>query len=329
MALTMPPTIYDWRDLPFRELWCVDTEYYPGAGLNHGGVEGDFITPLCVVAHEMRSGQTVRLRQDQLGPFPPYRLDNEALLFGYNLAAEFGFHIAKGWGEPACAIDAYIEFRHATNDGSLKSGDRDKGFYSLAGALRYFLEDEIDVTRKDTMRDRILQSPPFSDEEQHEIDLYCTDDTCALARAIPHIVPTIRSLPQAMMRAKVQWATAKIERRGIPVDGLKLAALRRHWTGMRTDLVRELGRPFGCYEIVDGEAHWRTEQFAELLHRRQMTWPTLPSGALDLKDQTFREMAGLYPFIEPLRELRYSLSKLRFNDLAIGGDHRNRTPLWA
>ena len=47
------------------------------------------------------------------------------------------------------------------------------------------------------------------------------------------------------------------------------------------------------------------------------------------RDQTFREMAGKYPHIEPLRELRYSLSKLRLNDLAVGSDHRNRAPLWA
>jgi hypothetical protein len=39
------------------------------------------------------------------------------LIVGYMLAAEFGFHIAKGWGEPARALDAYLEFRHYVNDG--------------------------------------------------------------------------------------------------------------------------------------------------------------------------------------------------------------------
>ena len=60
-----------------------------------------------------------------------------------------------------------------------------------------------------------------------------------------------------------------------------------------------------------------------------MSWPTYDDGALDETDQTFREMAGKYPQIEPLRELRYSLSKLRLNDLAVGHDGRNRAPLWA
>ena len=33
--------ISDWRDLPFREIWVVDTEFYPGPGLANGGVAGD------------------------------------------------------------------------------------------------------------------------------------------------------------------------------------------------------------------------------------------------------------------------------------------------
>ena len=32
--------ISDWRDLPFREIWVVDTEFYPGSGLANGGVVG-------------------------------------------------------------------------------------------------------------------------------------------------------------------------------------------------------------------------------------------------------------------------------------------------
>ena len=143
----MVATIFDWHDLPFHEIWCVDTEFYPGAGLANGATHGDAMTPLCIVALEMRSGRLIRLWQDELGRFPPYCLDNDALIVGYMLAAEFGFHIAKGWGEPACALDAYIEFRHYVNDGAVKSGDREKGFFGVGGALRYFLEDEIDVVR--------------------------------------------------------------------------------------------------------------------------------------------------------------------------------------
>jgi DNA polymerase I len=58
------------------------------------------------------------------------------------------------------------------------------------------------------------------------------------------------------------------------------------------------------------------------------SWPTYPDGKLDERDQTFREMEGLYPQVKTLRELRYSLSALRLNSLSVGTDNRNRTPLW-
>ena len=53
--------ISDWRQLPFREIWIVDTEFYPGPGKANGGVDGDPITPLCLVALEMRSNRVIRL----------------------------------------------------------------------------------------------------------------------------------------------------------------------------------------------------------------------------------------------------------------------------
>jgi hypothetical protein len=97
--------ISDWRGLPFEELWVVDTEYYPGSGLANGGKSGDAITPLCLVALEMRTGRIIHQWQDELGPFPPYRLDASALIMGYMISAEFGSHIALGWGpRPARSI---------------------------------------------------------------------------------------------------------------------------------------------------------------------------------------------------------------------------------
>jgi hypothetical protein len=321
--------IFDCRNLPFREIWCVDTEFYPGTGLANGATYGDSATLLCLVALEMRSGRLIRLWQDELGRFPPYRLDSDALIIGYMLAAEFGCHIALKWGEPACALDAYVEFRHFVNDGSVKSGDRDKGFYGIDGALRYFLEDEIDVARKKSTRDRIVQGPPFSTCERQDILDYCEDDTRALARLVPHIASTIRSMPQAMFRAKFQWAIAQQEHRGVPLNLPLLTRIRNHWQGIRLDLVTELDRPFGCYEIADGVAHWRKERFADYVRRGGMVWRRLESGALDETDQAFREMAGKYPQIEQLRELRYSLSKLRLHDLSVGRDGRNRASLWA
>jgi DNA polymerase-1 len=159
----------DWRELPFREIWVVDTEFYLGPGLANGGREGDASTPLCLVCLEMRSGRIVRQWQDQFGPIPPYRLDADVLAIGYLLSAELGTHIALGWGQPVSRLDPYVEFRHLTNDGRIRAGDRDKGFYSLDGALQYFGLNLVDAAHKKEMRERILQGPPFTAQERRDI----------------------------------------------------------------------------------------------------------------------------------------------------------------
>jgi hypothetical protein len=322
----------DWLDrLPFREIWAVDGEWYPGPGKANGGVDGDLPTPYCLCAYELRSKRLNKLRQRELGPFPPYRLDRDALICTYTISADYGgIHLPLGWGKPAFSFDAYVEFKRITNDAAASTEERKKGFYSQAGALRYFGLEELDVSHKDDMRERIMQGPPFTEEEEWKIIDYCADDTMALARLLPHLLARTPSLPHAHFRAEVQWATAKQERRGVPMAMRTLTPLRAHWLDLQVDLVNEMDAPFGCYEIDRASVpHFRPRLFAAYHARHGMTWPLLGSGELDLKDQTFRDMGHRYPFIEPLRELRYTLSKLKLNDLAVGSDARNRVLLGA
>jgi hypothetical protein len=317
-------------DLPFHEIWAVDTEYYPGPGYAHGGRDGDRITPLALVAIEMRTGQTVRLWQDGLGLAPPYRLDPDVLIISYMATAEMGFHLACGWAQPANLLDLYIEFRHLTNDARVTTSDerggihRDKGFYSLAGALRHFREDEIDVARRDDSRDRILQGPPFSNQERREILEYCEDDARALARLAVRLIPTIKSLPHALYRGQYAGSIARQERRGIPIDLPGLERIRERWSSIKTSLVAAVDRDYGCYEIEDGEPHFRDHLFRAYLRRQRIPWPEYEDGTLDKRAQTFRDLATAFPQIDGLRELRSTLSQLRLNDLSVGRDGRNR-----
>lgn len=67
------------------------------------------------------------------------------------------------------------------------------------------------------------------------------------------------------------------------------------------------------------------ESFSRYLIESGIPWPRLPSGALALDDDSFRQMARTYPQVAPLRELRHSLGEMRlFADLAVGADGRNR-----
>jgi hypothetical protein len=74
-----------------------------------------------------------------------------------------------------------------------------------------------------------------------------------------------------------------------------------------------------------GPLSFSADRWADYLIRNGIPWPCLPSGALALDDETFREMARAYPVeVGPIRELRHTLSQLRLQDLAVGSDGRNR-----
>jgi hypothetical protein len=120
-------------------------------------------------------------------------------------------------------------------------------------------------------------------------------------------------------------AVARMEHHGVPIDGGMLASLRQHWAIMRQQLITEIDRPYGVFE----GGSFRQARFERYLAEHGMRWPRLASGALDLSDTTFRDMARRYPVISPLRELRTSLSQLKLNDLSVGNDSRNRTLLSA
>jgi hypothetical protein len=79
----------------------------------------------------------------------------------------------------------------------------------------------------------------------------------------------------------------------------------------------------------DGPMTFSAARFADWLARNEIPWPWLELGALDLSEDTFREMARTYPAVAPLRELRHALSQLRLNDLTVGTDGRNRCLLSA
>jgi hypothetical protein len=107
------------------------------------------------------------------------------------------------------------------------------------------------------------------------------------------------------------------------------AVLPRHHSGILHEAA-ELVAAAGPGPHYFGPMRFSMTRFAEYLASRCIPWPRLPSGALALDDDTFRDMAKLYPdAIGPIRELRYALSQLRLHELAVGADGRNRLILSA
>jgi DNA polymerase I len=188
--------------------------------------------------------------------------------------------------------------------------------------------DEIDISRKEEMRKRILRGPPYSLQERKEILLYCRDDGEALTKLLPRMVRHVRSLPHGFFfRSEYSWALAKQESRGIPIDLPTMDRIRDRWDDIQSALVASVDK-FGIYETgEDGKPHWSEERFERFVEKAGINWPRHESGALDHSIDCFEEMCGPYPWLTPLREVRSSLAKLRLNSLAVGYDGRNRTGL--
>jgi hypothetical protein len=325
-TMTMLKTQYrDWRSLPFREIWVEDTEYYPGAGLANGGREGDLPTPLCLRAMELRSNRIIKWWQGEPYPAELKQLGPDSLYISYLLTAEYSQRRAHGLGRPPNAVDAYVEFRRLVNDARIRSGDRPKGFYSLAGALQHFKEDAIDTAHKEDTRDLIMNGPPFSNEKRAIIEAYNLDDMHAAARVFKRSVPIIPSFRHALFRGEFEWGLSAQEYRGTPVPLAEHERISGCWNDIKVDLVTAIDRQYGCYDIVDGEPHFSEKKFRRYCDHKKIQWPVLQGGTeLDLKARTFRDMTNSYSEIRDLHGLRTLLAQLRNNRLAIGTDDRNR-----
>jgi len=305
--------------LPYRYIVVADFEFNFGghASFEEASRSGERPRPVCMVAKELRSGQEWRLWRGQFGPTPPFPIGPDALFVAFYASAELGCFHGLGWPKPANILDLFTEFRDRTNGLPTLAGA------GLVGALTHFGLDAIAADEKNQMRLLILGGGPWSRNEQEEGLDYCATDTNALERLLPAMLPRI-DLPRALLRGRYMAAAAAIEWAGVPIDVPTLQLFREYWTDIQDDLIRAID----VYGIYDGRT-FKADRWAKLLAHKQIPWPLLESGNLDLSDRTFRQMAKSHSLVSPYRELRSALSDLRLNDLAVGADNCNRAMLSA
>ncbi len=293
----------------FREVCCIDFEYRE-VGSNPPEVH-------CMVFREALSGRLSRywLSGHQSSPCP-IPLGSDCLYVAYYATAELKCHLSLGWGLPTNVMDLYVEFRCLKNGLPLPAG---KG---LLGALTYFGLTGIAFTDKEAMRDLAIRGLPFSNSEVQALIDYCQSDVDALVALLPFIVDNL-NIQQSLLRGRYMKAVAMMEHYGIPIDVKILDLLQKNWTSLKELLIQQVDQQYGVFE---GSA-FKSDLFTNYLEREKISWPRLPSGKLDLKDETFRQRSKTYPKISPLRELRHALDRLRLHQIEVGDDGRSRVNL--
>jgi len=296
----------DWD--AFSRIWILDFEFHAPSG--HRPL------PICVVARELRSGITQRrwLWGDALAD-PPAFGGSRDLVVAFYASAEMGCYQVLGWPKPAHLLDLYCEFRTLTNDGEPRGS-------SLLNACAAFGVDVMAATEKDAGRALAIRGGPYTGEERAQILAYCESDVTATALLFERMRSRIDG-PRALLRGRSMAAFACVEHVGTPVDVPRLSQLRASWEDIQDRLIVEMDHD---YHVYDGRS-FRSDRFERYLVRSDIPWPRHASGVLNLQDQTFKDMAKVYPQLTDLRELRASLSKLRLHRLAVGPDGRNRTLL--
>ena len=234
-------------NLPFARVILEDFEF-----ISKPGERPDVV---CMVFHDLSTGQTTRLWRDQLGEQPPYDTGPDTLVVSFVFNAEGACHLALGWPLPKNVLDLSAEFKCQVNGKGIPRKNQ-----GLIGALQYFGLSSIAPKRKDAMRDRILKGWPFTAEEREQILAYCAEDVEALRKLLFALLPKI-NLPIALHRGEAVAALARSEHVGVPIDAEIFAQLadKTTWREIRDSMV-PLVDVHGIYvRDKNGEWHWNTE----------------------------------------------------------------------
>jgi DNA polymerase-1 len=290
----------------FRTVWFVDFEFRADPG--------ERPNPVCLVARELHSNRLVRQwLTDETPNHPPFDVGTDSLMVAYYASAELGCCLALNWPMPQNLLDLYVEFRCLTNGKTVPNR-------GLLGAMAYCGLDCLEAAEKDSMRELAMRQGPHSKAERVALLDYCQSDVDALPKLLDRMQGRI-DLPRALLRGRYMRAVASMEHRGVPLDAETLGGLNEYWPAVQERLI-ERADPLG--EVFDGRT-FKADRWARYLVRHNIAWPKLPSGALALDDETFRQAAKRYPtLVGKWRELRHTLGQMRLSDLAVGNDGRNR-----
>jgi DNA polymerase-1 len=291
-------------------IYLADFEFRP-----RDGRAGNPPDPVCFVVKRLDTGTTSRIWADELKSLTsaPFPTGPDALWIAYFSSAEWGCFLTLGWQPPEAVVDLYVEFRCLTNGVAVAAGN------GLIGAMTHFNLATETQHHKDEMRQLILSGGPWTIGEKKQILDYCESDVIALEKLFTAMRRKI-DIPRAELRGRYMVAVARMEQMGIPIDIETLERFTTHWDSLKSRLISVVDQQYGVYE----DGRFRLERFAAWLSRNNIAWPVLPSGQLNLDDDTFRVMSLLHPRLAPLRSLRSTLSKTRQIQLEIGSDGRSR-----
>lgn len=297
----------------FDSKWSVDYEFM-------GGLPESNPNPICYVAENVDTGEVIRHWIDGSEHLPEYPTHGKALFIAFYASAEMSCHIALGFPKPLSIVDLFAEYRVTTN-GRVTGGN------GLIKACENYGIKTMSKDYKEQMRDRIMQGPPYTEEEKEEILNYCQGDVTATTKLFHAMKSSgsLNDLPNCLMRGRYMWALAQMEHNGIPMDMEKYTIVKDQWEGIKGKLIDKTDLNYGVYD----KGVFKNDKFREYIEKRGIPWKLTPSGLPQLDAEYLKDQCKTFPELRELYELRVSLGQLRLSKLGVGNDGRNRCMLSA
>jgi len=293
----------------FAQVWLVEFAYEKDADGN--------LRPLFLTAIEVHSKSLLQLSADDMQALahPPYRVDDCCLFVSYLATDAMRCHLFLGWELPFHVYDPYIEYLQRTN------GERSTRAWDIFTTLPSLGADVAVALRKSDVRETSLDDRRQRDAGDDLAVSQSLRTATNMHAAITGMDPTL-DISHAVLRGRFLKVVARMEHRGIPVDKHAISLLKLNWKRIKEELVRVIDADFGFYEGV----HFRTSLFAEWLSREGIEWPEdASSRRLKFDDEAFKTQSRIYPKLEPIRQLRKTLSQMRELKIEVGADGRSRS----
>jgi hypothetical protein len=303
----------------FRDIVLADSEFVARTG--------ELYQPVCLAYKELRSGRTGALFHDELGSQPPHATGKDVLLVGFT-GAEPEYYLSIGWPFDTVFLDLRVEGIQQTNF-AFRHGDpqRKKLPRSLISFLRVNDISDGDEARKEAMRKRIMQGPPYTPEERALILKYCLGDVLLLETLMQVLLPRIANFDQALMRGEYVKFTAEMFCRGMPADPWAAGLLRQPDVrkAVRLRAVSDTSLTYGLYQ----GPNLTQSQMREFLVRHQVKgWRRTTSGLLGTKGWDFERLEARHLEFRGIADAHKTITQLHELQLFAGADGRYRTPIW-
>lgn len=189
----------------------------------------------------------------------------------------------------------------------IDNGDHDRTQTSLAAACYKLLNIQINTEHKDRIRDLILFSKHFTEEDKAEILKYGESDTIYLESMLNKILMLQRekappiTLKDRLYRGRVGAATSKMTSEGYPVDVEKILVFQKNLPYATMDLCEDinsqLSEPIFVWDSKNQRYSMLQKRVKELVEAQypdlKLTWKKTKTGAISLETKNLKEMFGI------------------------------------